>query len=625
MLGAQLRRKQGKDRRSGRAGRRIARRPTRGLEIKDDTYAIIKLVRNDGEELPVFDSSLPDGTSTSGYANFLLQSVQEMRMEKHQIVETFGESYIFFFGEAPRFINVQAVLINSHDFNWEAEWWENYDKVWRGTKSVEQGARTYLFYDDNIVEGYMLQAQATKVSDQPFLVNITFKMFLTNYTNVSFIGDSNFPVRASAQIPADISLTNGTAGQDLVEKFQGAARESKNQLLDQQRGDIARQLQEGGFAPGKKISELLRDASPSFAVSADVWTAIERLGVGDSKEFALRDKLLDLTQRTGKPIRGLIASNTDEYVGASINNQGTNFPLEEGENRPPSALLPTVLDAQEVEDLFRSSIEFLSCFGADLNDADSVTRIGLCPKFGRDSRGSFKPDPGVPFGFGVTDTEGLPTRQEFNRFKRDPLGSVFGRPGATSGGQDFEGDPFTRQLFGGPPRRSEFGEFGSKYTAGAADPLYGYPSDFTTRPGFGQAGFGDFGGIGFGSGNSRGDPGFKDPDRFTFTGVASAQAAFNRFLKPREEPTSLTVGAGAGLGAGTSGLSGGASVNIDGRPSPFAMVVLRGTLNTEGTARQSAEAISERQQQNTLGFSTDNPFGVNCPEPGSLGRSLSFP
>ena len=78
----------------------------------------------------------------------MLQNVQEAHMEKHQIVETFGESYIFFFGEAPRFIDVSAVIINSHDFNWEAEWWDNYNRFLRGTKSVEQGARTYLFYDE---------------------------------------------------------------------------------------------------------------------------------------------------------------------------------------------------------------------------------------------------------------------------------------------------------------------------------------------------------------------------------------------------------------------------------------------------------------------------------------------
>src|SRR5688572_3607223 len=139
---------------SSRAGNRVARRPTRGLEIKEDTYAAIKVILSDGGELQLVDSSSRDGGS-SGYSNFILQSVTEVRMEKHQIVETFGAAYIYFFGENPRFLDVQAHIINSHDFNWEAEWWENYEQNFRGTRLVEKGGRLYMFYDDNIVEGYM--------------------------------------------------------------------------------------------------------------------------------------------------------------------------------------------------------------------------------------------------------------------------------------------------------------------------------------------------------------------------------------------------------------------------------------------------------------------------------------
>jgi len=131
------------------AGVTRARRPLRGLEIKNDSYGAIKLVQSNGKELPLYDGGSKGGTTTQ-YTNFILQSVREARMEKHQIVETFGESYIFFFGESPRFLDVTAVLVNSFDFNWEAEWWQNYDKYLRGSKSVEMGARTYLFYEDNV-------------------------------------------------------------------------------------------------------------------------------------------------------------------------------------------------------------------------------------------------------------------------------------------------------------------------------------------------------------------------------------------------------------------------------------------------------------------------------------------
>jgi hypothetical protein len=199
-------------RQARRAGTNHARRPLRGLEIKDDTYAVLKVIQSDGTPIQLLDSGTEDGT-TDSLTNFILQSVQEARMEKHQIVETFGEPYIFFFGESPRFLDVTAILVDSFDFNWYAEFWENYNRYLRGTRSVEMGARTYLFYDDNIVEGYMLMAQARKTSDTPLMVQLTFRLFLTNYSNVTIAdgpaANPAFPVRPSfpaSYIPPDFTV-----------------------------------------------------------------------------------------------------------------------------------------------------------------------------------------------------------------------------------------------------------------------------------------------------------------------------------------------------------------------------------------------------------------------------------
>jgi len=179
------------------AGADSVRRPLRGLEVKDDTHAVIRVLRSTGQEVPLVTSSYLGGEGPA-YTNFILQSVSEQRQEKSQIVETFGEDYIFFFGERPRMLAVDAVLLNSFDFNWEAEFWENYNLYLRGTKCAELGARVYLFYDDNIVEGYMMGAQASKSSQIPMQVTMSFTMVLTNYSNISFIRSSRYPVRPMA-------------------------------------------------------------------------------------------------------------------------------------------------------------------------------------------------------------------------------------------------------------------------------------------------------------------------------------------------------------------------------------------------------------------------------------------
>jgi len=174
------------------------RRPVRGLQIKNDTYAQLEVMRADGSSLLLTDGGgkhdQDDGRGGSfRYSNFLLQSVAESREEKSQIVETFGEPYIFFYGERPRIIQCQGTLLNSEDFNWRAEWWENYEKYLRGTKCVQNKTRVLLAWDDIVVQGYFLSASASESSEAPLLVSFSFQLFLTAYENISKIGQTEFP------------------------------------------------------------------------------------------------------------------------------------------------------------------------------------------------------------------------------------------------------------------------------------------------------------------------------------------------------------------------------------------------------------------------------------------------
>ena len=185
------------------------RRPVRGLQIKEDTYATLQVRTADGQNLPLFDAGgqlrddkNPVGGRTFQYSNFLIQSTVEQRTEKTQIVQTFGESYIFFYGEQPRTLVVQGVLLNSEDFNWRAEWWENYDQYLRGSACVRSKTRVYLSWDDIVVEGYVLEAQAQESAENRHYVSFQFTMFLTNYANISDIGDPIFP-RAGMEVKLD--------------------------------------------------------------------------------------------------------------------------------------------------------------------------------------------------------------------------------------------------------------------------------------------------------------------------------------------------------------------------------------------------------------------------------------
>lgn len=185
------------------------RRPVRGIQIKDETFATIQVRTSNGVAIPLFDAAA-DGNNGTGFknSNFLLQSVAEQRAEKHQIILTFGEPYVFFFGEQPRIITVSGVLLNTEDFNWRAEWWENYENLLRGTQCVRMKTRVYLSWDDIIVEGYILSANAVEDASNNNIVQFSFQMFLTNYQNISNIGDpeAHFQGKIINLNPSDIDL-----------------------------------------------------------------------------------------------------------------------------------------------------------------------------------------------------------------------------------------------------------------------------------------------------------------------------------------------------------------------------------------------------------------------------------
>lgn len=178
----------------------ITRRPLRGIQIKKETFGYLSLVYAGSHGKPanhrgLYNSSTENKTTIT--SNFLINSVSESRQEKHQPVLTFGKDYVYFFGEQPRQITVNATLINSDNFGWEAEWWANYDKYMRGTKLAASNMEACLEVDENLIYGFLVSASTTKDSQNPFIVNLTFTLHVTTIvsTKSSSIGSVNIPAQ----------------------------------------------------------------------------------------------------------------------------------------------------------------------------------------------------------------------------------------------------------------------------------------------------------------------------------------------------------------------------------------------------------------------------------------------
>lgn len=157
----------------------VVRRPLRGTERKVDTYASLKIVSSSKKAAKVKNSSDASGESEY-YYNFMLQGYTEQRLEKSQIIETFGQSYVYFFGERTALIQFQGILLNTQDFNWKEEFLANYDQFFRGTKLVSKGYRAFIRVGDDLIGGYLSNMSVVNSTSSPEEVPFTFELIVTD-------------------------------------------------------------------------------------------------------------------------------------------------------------------------------------------------------------------------------------------------------------------------------------------------------------------------------------------------------------------------------------------------------------------------------------------------------------
>lgn len=206
------------------------RRPMRGIQIKPESFAYFKVVNKYGSVIPVMDAGGRDDPNNPGlgltdqYTNFIVESTQQASAEKYQIIQTFGEDFIFMFGTQPKLWQISGTLLNTYDFTWANEFWFNYETYLRGTKCVENGARVYFYCDGQLWEGYLIQVNAVRNSNLPNEVKFQLVMFVLRDYVVEGIGQTDFPLYPEkegdpsgieglfASIDAGLQLTGGIMG-----------------------------------------------------------------------------------------------------------------------------------------------------------------------------------------------------------------------------------------------------------------------------------------------------------------------------------------------------------------------------------------------------------------------------
>ena len=141
------------------------------------------------------------------YSKFIMSQVVEAHVERSQIVETFGDFYVFFHGERPPVYSFTGTLINTKNVNWVTDWNFFYDNYLRGTRCVEQRARVVLTYGGRQIEGFMLDTSNSTAAALEAGVGFQFRIVVTSRKYLGFSEDFGF-----------IATSGGLGEQEIVKQ-----------------------------------------------------------------------------------------------------------------------------------------------------------------------------------------------------------------------------------------------------------------------------------------------------------------------------------------------------------------------------------------------------------------------
>jgi len=158
----------------------IPNHPPLASRQKDDSYAVLRVVSGFS---PAAGDVLSPGKNEDFKVlfqtnHFLVESAQEGQAERVSLVETFGETLLYAFGERPKMYTYTGVLMDTQGLNWLNEWREAYRTKFRATASLKLKARVFFVYRDVAREGIIVANMASLSSAELGLGRFSFQMFV---------------------------------------------------------------------------------------------------------------------------------------------------------------------------------------------------------------------------------------------------------------------------------------------------------------------------------------------------------------------------------------------------------------------------------------------------------------
>lgn len=331
-----------------------ASRPLNGIMVKPNTHATVHIRTAGGRQVRVFNRlgrETEDGVAFSRpsdglepndnvWTDWLLQSVHEERAEKTQIVETFGETYLYAFGQRPRVLSFTGVLLNTLDYNWRAIFWKNWDEYFRATQLIKLNARMYIAFDDIIVEGYPMNAAADQTSADPHIMSFSFSFFVTNYVNVTAqSGFKDIRENINEVVRAGLSADYSQPGQvvdALGNPVEGLYTIANNDLSSSRKPLFTALT---GLIPGGSTAldfiykgDSIPNQLARLALGPDIDTTVAKAllaatneGYAESQAMSLTNTLLDSALENLSLYKHKLLGQAEDFIGANRGSINTWF------------------------------------------------------------------------------------------------------------------------------------------------------------------------------------------------------------------------------------------------------------------------------------------------------------
>ena len=150
--------------------------PKQLVEI-DDEPAVIMVVGEESGEVRYITNK------------FFLTGLQEAKTEKVQILETFGEPHVSFFGERAKTYQGTGFLLEAKSSNfiypnkyrWASGFQQFYDKVLRGSQLVKNNNIAILDVGNNMIYGYFLNLVMSTNSGDGYKRQFSFNFLVSDH------------------------------------------------------------------------------------------------------------------------------------------------------------------------------------------------------------------------------------------------------------------------------------------------------------------------------------------------------------------------------------------------------------------------------------------------------------